>query len=394
MGWGISTNFLNRNKELTIKDNNKEKQIYIKKKHTNFENSQNKKKDNYSQIQKKQLIRNYLNNLEIESNPQEINISYDLVKDSYMFFGYDNAFTVFYSDDSINLVYSNYLFSIISYNVIDNKKINEIKNAHHSCITNFRHMHDKKNERDLIISVSNDNNLKLWDYKNFECLLNIEKVYKKGYLNSASFINYNNLIYIITSNHSFSSADNKPIIIYDLYGNIIKQIIDSNENTVFIDSFYDKKRGQIFIITGHYKYIKSYDFERNSNYFKYKDDKDNGFHTSIIINDKGKNVKMIESSDYRDIRIWNFHNGQLLKKIQINNKLFGICLWSNKYLFAGAEKGIINLIDLEIGKTIKILNNHKDSVLTIKKIKHPVYGECIISLSHDETIKLWSKQNK
>ena len=381
MGWGISTNFLNRNKNLSIKDNNKEKQVYIKKIYKNFENTQNN-----------QFKKNSSNNLEIESNPKNINYSFDLVKDSYMFFGYDNAFTLFYSDDSINLVYANYTFSIISYNVIDNKKINEIKNAHHSCITNFRHNYDKRNERDLIISISNDNNLKLWDYNNFQCLLSIEKIYEKGYLNSASFINYHNLIYIMTSNHSFSFKDNKPIIIYDLYGNKKKQINDSKENTIFIDSFYDTKKGQIFIITGHFKYIKSYDFERNSNYFKYKDEEDNGFHTSIIINDKEKIVKMIETSDYKDIRIWNFHNGQLLKKIKINNKLYGICLWSNKYLFVGAEKGIINLIDLEIGKAIKILNNHKDSVLTIKKIKLPIYGECIISLSHDETIKLWSNQ--
>ena len=84
-----------------------------------------------------------------------VNYSNDLVKDSYIFFGYDNSFVVFksYDIEILNLVYANKNKSIIAYNIIDNKKMGEIKNAHKSYITNFRYFFDNIKIRDLIISI-------------------------------------------------------------------------------------------------------------------------------------------------------------------------------------------------------------------------------------------------
>ena len=54
--------------------------------------------------------------------------------------------------------------SIITLNLINNKKIIEIKNAHNNYITNLRHYLDKNNNRDLLLSVSNvDFNIKIWN---------------------------------------------------------------------------------------------------------------------------------------------------------------------------------------------------------------------------------------
>ena len=79
----------------------------------------------------------------------------------------------------IYLIYSNHYKSIISYNLTNNTKINEIKNAHNDFINNFRHYLDNINNRDLIISLSaNDNNIKLWNIKSWECLIDIKNLYK------------------------------------------------------------------------------------------------------------------------------------------------------------------------------------------------------------------------
>ena len=51
----------------------------------------------------------------------------------------------------IYIIYANINKSIISYNLIENKKINEIINAHENEITGFRYYLDKINKRDLII---------------------------------------------------------------------------------------------------------------------------------------------------------------------------------------------------------------------------------------------------
>ena len=72
----------------------------------------------------------------------------------------------------------------------------EIKNAHNKVIANFRYHLDNKNKRDLIISISpEDNNIKLWNINNLECLLNLSNIYEEGLINSACFLeDYNNNI--------------------------------------------------------------------------------------------------------------------------------------------------------------------------------------------------------
>ena len=50
----------------------------------------------------------------------------------------------------------------------------------------------------------------------------------------------------------------------------------------------------------------------------------------------------------------------------------------------------IKLIDLNTKKVIKELNGHRDRILSIKKIIHPKYGECLITQDADKSqIKLW-----
>ena len=70
-----------------------------------------------------------------------------------------NLFIIFNSINNILcLIYPNERYSIISYDLINKKKINEIKNAHNEFISTFRHIVDKENKRDLIISISDENN--------------------------------------------------------------------------------------------------------------------------------------------------------------------------------------------------------------------------------------------
>ena len=133
------------------------------------------------------------NNKSLNTNSNKININFylDLIKDSYCNdTGLDNIFSIFKSiNDILYIIYANDFQSIILFNFIDNKKINEIKNAHDFPINNFRHYLDKINKRDLIISISSyDNNIKLWNINNIECILNIKNAYKNGEMYSACFL--------------------------------------------------------------------------------------------------------------------------------------------------------------------------------------------------------------
>ena len=172
-------------------------------------------------------------------NTSNVNLYYfkNITKNSYAYYDIDNTFSVIKSIDNILLlIYSNKKKSIISLNLINYQIITEIKNAHNNFITNFRHYLDNINKRDLILSISLlDNNIKLWNVKNWNCLLDIKNIKNCGKLYSACFLNDKNKIYILTSNsYIYWKRDgNEFIKVYDFKGNKLKEIKDSNEPTFF-----------------------------------------------------------------------------------------------------------------------------------------------------------------
>ena len=388
----IKNIFNNISIKLLFKANifNKEKEfeVILLNKNINTKSDDNNKFNNYLKEENNKKS-SYMGN---NKNIKNIHFLNDLINEAYSYYSFlDNTFCIFKSIyDSLYLIYSNEKKSILSFNIIENKKMNEIKNAHNEYITNFRYYLDKINKKDLIISISsNDNNIKLWNIFNTECLLVLKNINIDGNLYSGCFLNNNNQIFLITSNYNYY-GDCEPIKIFDLNGNKINEINDSNDQTYFIDTYYDNQLNIIFIITGNKNNVKSYDFNNNTIYHKY-DDNDNKGHYSIIIYSDDNKIKLIELSDDKNIRIWNFHSCELLDKIKVskNYSLSGLCLWNNEYLFVGCYDKTIKLIELNNGKIIKNLSHHNNRVLTIKKIYHPEYGECLISQGLDKKIKLW-----
>jgi WD40 repeat protein len=220
-----------------------------------------------------------------------------------------------------------------------------------------------------------DNNIKLWNAHNWECLLNLKQIYYKGFLFSACFLHLNNDIFIITSNNNTKITEDfsEPIKIYDISGNFIKEVEESYLKSFFIESYLD------YIITGNNGYLKSYNFQENKTYQIYRDKTDNSFYSNVnTIKDKDV-IKIIEFYVGGLIRIWNFHLGILLNKIKLDHAIFGNCLWNKEYILVGCYNGTIELIELKSGKKYGIYEGHNCTVINVNKIIHPLYGECIIS---------------
>ena len=104
---------------------------------------------------------------------------------------------------------------------------------------------------------------------------------------------------------------------------------------------------------------------------------------------------MIESCGDGNIRIWNFHSGDLLEKIKISDSyLYGICFLDKDNIIVGCRDKKMKQVDIKN----KILKNefqgYNKDVITIKKINHPKYGNCLISQGkYNEQIKLWIIEN-
>ena len=332
-----------------------------------------------------------VNKNKVIKDPKNLKLFPEITNNSYATTNFDNTFVIFKSiNEILYLIYATKIKSIICYDLNNQNIIKKIKNSHNEYITNFRHYLDNMNNRDLVMSIShNDNNIKIWNASNWECIVNIPNINSNGVLYSGCFLTQNNNIYIITSNCNHG-GDTEPIKVFDLHGYKIKNIKDSDDKISFIDSYYDNINNKNYIITGNNNKIKSYDYDINQLYNIYYD-LDNGSHRSIIMHNDNNILKMIESSKDGYIRIWNFHYGALLDKIKVSDyMLYGICLWDNNYLFAGCDDKTIKLVELKTGLVIKSFNGHNESVLTIRKINLDQYGECLISQGYKkDQIKLW-----
>ena len=263
-----------------------------------------------------------------------------------------------------------------SYNLIDNKIINKIKNAHDEFISTFRHIYDKDNKRDLIISISDSNNsFKLWNINKGECIFYIKNIYEGVNLFSACFLKDNNKIYIIASN----SVDIQPFKIFNLEGKFIKTINNTNNYVAFIDVYYEGKLSKIYIITGNFDNIQSIDYNENKLYHEYSKGKGYLF-LNIIIKNKNEIVKLIGSTCDGYINIFNFNTTELLNIIEINsfNDSFCFCLWDNDYLIVGNNHYEIELINIEGDKKPNKIFSHNYILINIEKIIHPKYGTCLI----------------
>ena len=315
-----------------------------------------------------------------------------IIYDSYQDLAIDNTYSVFKSKNNIiYLIYSTKNKSIISYNLIIFKKLNEIKNAHSEYITNFRHMYDEQNKRDLLLSISaNDNNLKVWNIYNFEILLNLKNVNNYGKLYSACFLNNNNQIFIITMTYEDSMInENKPIKIFDLKGKKLDEICESKEG-VFIDSFNDNKNKKNYIITGNERCSKSYDFNNKKLYYIYAEGKCSLFkcyHYKVIINDEGEITKLIDYCYYDCLRIFNFNSGELLQKYNISCDIYGFCLLNNNLIILLTRYWICYYLYEENKMRFSRIESYRNAV-SIQKFIHPNRGECFL-FQNNENIYIY-----
>ena len=319
---------------------------------------------------------------------QNIHLLKNIIENEYYGGGYfQDNFCAFKSINNILFIIYSKSKLIISYNLVKNKKVSEIKTE--ANIHMIKHYYNKVNKIDLILSLGGIIR-ELFNFRNWNLLAKINVVIQSGFLASGCLLFDNNEINIISAHHEYGLCD--PMKVFNIKGSQIKEINYSGINTYCVDTY--EENSNIYIITANSMRAKSYDFNKNEVYRVYWDNEyanknsytgneHNGFD---IINDENI-LKLIDSSCNGIIRIQNFHSGELLRKIELNITPNCICLWNNDYLLLGCNEGEIKIVDLKNGSIIKELNEG-GFISTIKKIIHPYYGECILSLN-SSNIKIY-----
>lgn len=284
------------------------------------------------------------------------------------------------------VIWGTTMFSIEIFDLEQKKIVKTIKNAHIDIIYSCRHYPDKKNKVDYIITSSYDKNVKIWDIKDCSCKLTLNNVYLSHFIYSVSilFEENKNINYIITS------CPNDFMNIYDFSGKLLQKFGQMDENTYFIDTYYDNNQKKYYILNGNSTNVKSYNFKDGEIYQIYKGIPQS-WHMSAIIYEKNGEQILIESDGNGYIRLWEFHTAKLIKSIYNNFvNLRGICLWNEQYLFAGASDHQIKLFDLIYGKYIFFYKAHIGTVCSLDKIRSKVFGECLLSQGIDGKIIIWA----
>ena len=179
-------------------------------------------------------------------------------------------------------------------------------------------------------------------------------------------------------------------------GNFVKNIVDSNENnTYYLLIWCNENTKIIYLIECCEGKVVITNFTKNELYAKFEEPhfKILKYYSAFIYSDnKNGNDYLYYSSSNGYLAVWDLKNksSNYFKKIS-KVELYNIIQWNKQYAIVsgGKNKNIIiyDIENLEVFKNIP--TEHSSNLNCIKKIIHPLYGECLLSSGNDHKIKLW-----
>lgn len=201
--------------------------------------------------------------------------------------------------------------------------------------------------------------------------------------------------FILTSTKHYSYDDEKSATkIFSLNdGQFIKYIKDSNNfQVIYLLSWINKNNNKYYIIQVANFYILINDLFEDELYAKLSIDTFKDFHDNAFIYNKNKIDYLCTCTENGFIHIWDLDHKNIFQIIQLGCWLITIVNWNDKYSIVcnGTNNNCI-IIDMEtFAITGKINSNHKNSLICIKKIMHPTFGESLLTAGRDKVLNLFS----
>ena len=303
---------------------------------------------------------------------------------------------------------NNYSLEVIT--LIDNKIQYSLK-GHQKKVTNIRYFINNFNSNEYLISSDEEHMVYIWDVTNnyskkysidtkyndiiYSCLLVFINVsYENS--NSNSNTNCNNEGYIITSTYGISDDDEKSATkIYSLENNgeFLNYINNTNNTSVYyLLPWFNKKDNKFYIIQFSYMKILINNFLENELYAELTQEQKLSHYSGFIYEIDENKCHLFSSSKNGFINIWDLYNKELINNININGSILcQLIQWDDKYAIIADYNGkSFKIIDMHNYCVIRdIGNQHNKEVKTIKKVKHPIYGDSLLTAGNDYTIKLW-----
>ena len=348
------------------------------------------------------LTKIYINpNEPFKSSPNFI-CKETIIKDNYDDYFFSDSFEVYYSYHNYNEIFlvspnKNNEIRIVN---LKTKKLIRVLRGHSALVCFVHHFFNNKNKIDYLISIDDNKILIVWDLtNNFKIKQTLNLTYKNNISAMAIFDDKND--YIITSTYNNQNLAEDFTKIFNLEnGKFLRNIPGTNVlKTYYLLSWRNPKDNIWYVIDLCIGKILL--------------NKINGDDSPIILKSKvnfeseltyyygsltGKdNNNLIALSEAGYIHIWNLLDTNLLQTIRINNSILNVFLvWSERYILVSDKtKCLYYIIDIIENRIIsKVKKDVKDFIKAFKKIKHPLYRECLIICNHAHQIQIWTSPSK
>ena len=333
----------------------------------------------------------------------------EIISDKIEGFSVSSLFDIFIDNDGDTILAFPFFDiknpTLKEYNIaLMSLKNNEIKKKLEGHISRFKvikYFYDEISDKKYLVSSDRKNKVIIWDINN-----NYSKVYEnifefKKNINDVLMLFINKEIFILIA--SLSEEDATKIINLNQEKNFeVKsqtEFPDSKGLNKFSLSHWHKRDTNIdyIIQTGINKII--------INALKTKElyatitttqEYPNNI-SSFIYNKNGKDFALI-TSNFGIVIIYDLINKQIFKEIKIENAyLINTLKWNeNIFITINANKKAILLIDSNNNRVInsvemKEIFGHERFM---RKVRHPIYGEALISVGNDYKIKLYIDKNQ
>ena len=286
-------------------------------------------------------------------------------------------------------------FHISLINLKDNKEKNKLE-GHIARFKVIKYFYDEEADKKYLISSDRKNKVIIWDINNSYSKL-FENIFEyKNSINDILMLFINNQIYLVITSLSEDEAT-KVIKINLEKESKIDSIIELQESKGFtkfsLSHWYNKNTNINYIIqTGKNKVLIN-EIQNKEVYANINTSGEYQNNISSLIYNKNSKDYLLICSNFGLIIIYDLLDKNIFKEIKIEKAyLINIIKWNENFFVTinGNTKSIL-LIDMN---DYKVINSVKMNEIFgheryMRKVRHPVYGEALISIGNDYKIKLY-----
>ena len=242
--------------------------------------------------------------------------------------------------DHIYIAFGDISFSLKCYDYCCEREFTIIENLHKNIFDSVRHFYDNKKFRDLIITSSLDNHVKVVDFKRLKSSIILDlslEWCKEAIINTVYFIEDKIMIPFAYYNKKGN------ISFYDLNEKKVGEFKDDPGYVLCINCYYAEKMKTNLAIISNLEGIYVYIINNYSLYNKFEPKlmlKSKRFAEGIIFENEEKLILLGPLFSHGFIFLWDLISKELIYSIKLSHGITDICLWSNNYLFASLNDSI------------------------------------------------------